>query len=286
VAGVALALGILAGTILVKLVLTLVLRKLKADLSSLVPGEEARYRNLTFAISAVYLSKIAYVTMIAGLYVWLYGFAQQRAQFMADVSSEQTQSSDWGDIGVKFEGGVLETEETVPTKTTEASDKEIAARLAGATGVFYAVIVLLHTCVLLLPANGFGRELELAHFKKGPAQSKAAILRAEEHRSLREIYEYVRIAPESYRSDLVEATEPVHAAINRLYGRTVIRISGVEFTPPDSNGFHSAVSSQTPSSNGLNVNGNAHTAGASDSNGEADASDAAWDAIFPPSQPI
>lgn len=214
----------------------------------------------------------------------------------AHLAVEQKQAAEWTDLGVKIVGGVVETDEAVSAKSSAATETETVARLAGATGVFYAVIVLLHACVLLLPAKGFTRELELAHFKKGAAERQAVALRAEEHRTLREIYEHVRIAPEQYRSDLVEATEPVHATINQLYKRRVIGISGVESTPPDSNGTSSAPRPQPLNPNGPNgnggvyaANGHSHATAAASINGsngqhpigEEEPPVADWDAIFP-----
>ncbi len=280
-AGVGFVLGMLSVTLLVKLITSGLLNSLKSARAALVPGEEGRHSSLTCGIWGIYLSKVAYVAAVAGLYVWLFGFAQQRAAFMADLAAEQKQTAEWTDLGVKIEGGVVETDEAMPAKSSTATATETVARLAGATGVFYAVIVLLHACVLLLPANGFTRELELAHFKKGAAEREAVALRAEEHRTLREIYEHVRIAPEQYRSDLVEATEPVHAAINQLYKRRVIGIAGVESTPPDSNATSSAARPQPLNPNGPNGNGGAHAANGQHPIGEEEPPVADWDAIFP-----
>jgi len=296
-AGVGFVAGMLLATLLVKLISGWFLDSFKTARAALMPGEDRRYRGLTCGIWGIYLSKVAYVAAVAGLYVWLFGFAQQRAAFMADLAAEQKQTAEWTDLGVKIEGGVVETDEAVPAKSSAATETETVARLAGATGVFYAVIVLLHACVLLLPIPDPSRELELAHFKKGVADKQAVALRAEERQTLREIYEHVRIAPEQYRSDLVEATEPVHAAINQIYGRRVIGIAGVESTPPDSNGTSAAARPQPLNPNGPNGNGGAHaanghshvaTAAASinGSNGqhpigEEEPPVADWDAIFP-----
>lgn len=296
-AGVGFVLGMLGVTLLVKLITSGLLNVLHSARAALASGEEGRHRSLTCGIWGIYLSKVAYVAAVAGLYIWLFGFAQQRAAFMADLAAEQKQTAAWTDLGVKIEGGVVETNEAAPAKSQASTETETVARLAGATGVFYAVIVLLHACVLLLPAKGFTRELELAHFKKGAAERQAVALRAEEHRTLREIYEHVRIAPEQYRSDLVEATEPVHAAINQLYKRRVIGIAGVESTPPDSNGTSSADRSQPLDPFGPNGNGGAHAtnghshvatgpASINGSNGQHSISEeeppvADWDAIFP-----
>ena len=296
-AGVGFVLGMLSVTLLVKLITGGLLNSLKSARATLVSGEDGRHRSLTCGIWGIYLAKVAYVAAVAALYIWLFGFAQQRAAFMADLAAEQKQTSEWTDLGVKIEGGVVETDEATPAKSPAASETETVARLAGATGVFYAVIVLLHVCVLLLPAKGFTRELELAHFKKGAADRQAVALRAEEHRTLREIYEHVRIAPEQYRSDLVEATEPVHAAINQLYKRRVIGIAGVESTLPDSNGTSSAARPQPLNPNEPNgnggphaTNGHSHVASAAQINGSNDHNTiseeeppvADWDAIFPP----
>lgn len=294
-AGLGFVLGMLGVTLLVKLITNGLLTSLKSARAALVPGEDGRYRLLTCGIWGAYLSKLAYVAAVAGLYVWLFGFAQQRAAFIADLAAEQKQAAEWTDLGISIEGGVVETDEAAPATSSVAAETETVSRLAGATGVFYSVIVLLHACVLLLPVNGFSRELELAHFKKGVADKQAVALREEERQTLRDIYEHVRIAPQQYRADLVEATEPVHAAINQLYGRRVIGIAGVESKPPEFGGADSPTEPQpfTPSEldgNGFGANGHNHVAtgvapiiglNGHDPVGEEEPPVADWDSIFP-----
>lgn len=293
-AGVGFVSGMLVATLLVKLISGRSLHAFNTARSGLAAGEDERYRGLTWAIWGTYLAKFAYVAAVAGLYLWLFGYAAQRAAIMADLAADQSQIAEWSESGIKIDGGVVQTAESAPANQSSAPQDETTVRLAGATGVFYSIIVLLHACVLLLPADGFSRELELAHFKRAVAEKKIAALREEEHRSLRDIYEHVRIAPPQYQGDLVLASEPVHAAINDLYGRRVIGIAGIESAAPPAGGVPSGAPPQPSNPSGPNGNGDTHgingngreyqPASMNGSNGDhpADSENpvADWDTIF------
>lgn len=300
-AGVGFVAAMLLATLLAKLISGYVLNALKTAKGNLSRGENARYFWLNCGVLGIYLGKLAYVGAVATLYFWLFGFAQQRAAIMTDLAAGQKQDAGLNGLAIKIEDGAIPQQEAAPLESQAAPAGETVSRLAGATGVFYAAIVLLHAFVLVLPTKGFSRELELAHFKKGVAEKRVAKLRGNEGQTLRAIYEHVRIAPEQYRSELVEATEPVHAAINKLYGRRVIGISGIS-NPPGSNpdGMSAGMDPSPSSPYGPNggvmphgANGHNHvtsavpaigTNGTTELASETEAPAMDWDAIFPSRQ--
>lgn len=230
VAGAGFVSAMLLATLLVKLLTALALGGLKRARMALA-DEEGRLGQrvlLGFGVAGVYLVKLAYVAAVAGLYFWLFGFAQERAATMALLAMEEQQTAAASSLGVKIEGGSVETTAPEAAVAPGTDARATITRLSGATGVFYVLVVMLHALVLLLPTRGFGRELELAHFKRAKADATLVDLRRREGRVLREIFEHVRTSPPHFRDDLVQASEPVHAAINQLYRRPVIGFGGVQ----------------------------------------------------------
>ena len=223
-AGVAFIGGMLGATLLLKFVTAWFSNLFKTTRSEVKPGEHLRYWGLTTVIGLIHLSKVAYVAAVAGLYIWLFGFAQERAIMIADIAAEQKQTAQWSDLGIKIEGGTVETDEAVKKSAAEATAPAQNSRLAGATGVFYVAIVMLHALVILLPTDGFGRDLELAHFKRGKSEARAASMRDEEGRTLRDVYERIRTASGEYQQDFIDVAMPCVPKINKLYGRPVIRM--------------------------------------------------------------
>jgi hypothetical protein len=230
VAGVGFVGAMLLATLLVKLLTSLALGSFKRGRLAL-EDEEGRVGQrvlLGFGVAGVYLVKLVYVAAVAGLYFWLFGFAQERAATMAILTAEEHQTAAAANLGIKIEGGSVETTAPDAAAAPGTDPRATITRLSGATGVFYVLIVMLHALVLLLPTNGFSRELELAHFKRAKADARLVDLRQREGRLLREIFEHVRTSPTHFRDDLVQASEPVHAAINQVYRRPVIGFGGVQ----------------------------------------------------------
>ncbi|HKP05015.1 MAG TPA: hypothetical protein VJU77_16810 [Chthoniobacterales bacterium] len=290
-AGAAFIGGMLGATLLIKFVTTWFAGVFRAARASTMPGEHLRYWSLTGAIWGMYFAKVVYVGAAACLYVWLFGFAQQRAALMADIATEQKQVVESTDLGIKIQRGAVETETVAVAKPAGTVDSAATTRLAGASGVFYAVIVLLHALVLLLPTEGFARELEFAHFKRGKANARATAFHAEEERTLRDIYERIRLAPADYQQDLVYSAEPVVPKINKLYGSRVIRIAGrdqnssLDGNEPGGDATRLApLSPRTP--NGPTGDGTAAVAESSrDNSAPIDQVPATnWDTIFPGAQ--
>ncbi len=284
VAGASFVLAMLLATLLTKLITGHALKSLKSTRTSLLPGEEARYRGLTWSISGVYACKVAYVVAIASLYVWLYGFAKQRAAFMADIANEQRQTTEMSGVGFKLEDGGIKEQASSPVSPPNVNQSDAVKRLSGATGVFYTLIVLLHLLVLMLPVAGFSRPLDLRHFQRSKAGAHLNNVMERRNQTLRNIYETVRVAPEQYRDDLVNASEPVHGLINAIYRRRVIGIEGVTPGMPSSTVWHENEENGAPSDSesmarsGFNSN---QKPAAYDEPDSRDSANTGWDEIFP-----
>lgn len=241
--------AMLAVTLLIKLITGLGIKRLKAMRAGLMPGEENRHRNLTWGIGGFYGVKVAYIGAVAGLYVWLWGFALQRSIIMAELSSAQTQTSEMMSSNFSLKDGALQQDMGAEAgKAAEAKADAMAAghRLAGATGVFYSLIVFLHLGVLFLPISDLSRPLELHKYHRSRADDLFTSVTGRRDQTLREIYERVRTAPLHYRTDLVEATEPVHALINQLYRRHVIGIVGATTAKPSAAAWSDDIHSEMP----------------------------------------
>ena len=297
-AGVGFVASMLTATLLIKLITTWFAEKFEKARGVLEDGDDQRYWMLTSALWGVRMAKVAYVAAVACLYFWLFGFAQERAAVMEEIATETRQSVAPTGTGLKITEGKLEVKAVDSQRhmeTTESKPKDAAAtinRLAGATGVFYCVIVLIHALLICLPTDGFSRELEYARFKRGSAVTTTNRMREEERRTLRDIYERIRTAPEHYREDLVHAAEPVHGKINKLYVRPVIGIAGRDQNPApdDSDSGESATtqpSAGPQSPHGPNGNHAESATEHAGNNGDHDNSPAGeapaadWDAIFP-----
>ena len=302
-AGVGFVAAMLIATLLMKLLTTWFAARLKDALAKLKAWQIRRYWMLTSALWSVQLVKIIYVIGVGILYIWLYGFATERAAMMAEISKESKQPVGYTGSGMKMVGGVLESDkdhfqEEKTSKVAEA--KSTISRLAGAVGVYYTMIVMLHALVLCIPTQGFARELEYAQFRRGKAETMAANMRSDEKRILRSILQDIRIAPPQYRDDLVRASESVHEKINSMYGYPVIGIAGLGKNPPtEGPDGEPAQSSDAPlpphGSNGnhtiptdQNVRGS-YPVFTNGMNGqhpqeEEAAPTADWNAIFPPRQ--
>lgn len=78
--------GMMGATLLTKFVTTWAINHFKAARSRLLPGEHLRFWGWNLSIACIWLCKLAYIVAIAGLYFWLWGFAQERAAIIADLA--------------------------------------------------------------------------------------------------------------------------------------------------------------------------------------------------------
>jgi len=102
--------------------------------------------------------------------------------------------------------------------------------------------------------------------------------------TLRDIYETVRVSPEQYRDDLVNASEPTHGLINAIYRRRVIGIEGVTPGMPSSTVWHESEGNGAPSdSESMATSGSKlnQEPAAYDEPDSRDSSNTGWDEIFP-----
>ena len=223
VAGGAFVGTMLGVTLLLKFVTTWFRARFSEERANVQVGEDALHRNLTAGIWMTQLAKVVYLAGVAVLYVWLFGFAQERAAITAAIATEQQQSLQWTDLGIKLEGGTIETDEAVAKSTSAAPPAAVTgSKLSWATGVLYVMLCALHGLVLLLPTDGFGRELELAHFKKVTAERDVRKIRETEGRIHRDNYERIMAVQGEDRDALIRETLPVARQMNKALGRVVI----------------------------------------------------------------
>lgn len=217
-AGIGFVTVMLGVTLLLKFVTTHYVHRLSARRERVAAGDAATYRGLTFGIWLNHGAKAAYIAAVAVLYVWLFGFAQERAAFTAAIAAEQ-KAVESLDLGIKIEGGEVQTSGTGTAPVASDGNKDaVGHKLAYATGVIYVCLWLLHGLVLLLPTEGFGRELPFAHYKRGAAGRTVESLRESEERTLRDILERINRAEGGEREVLVRAAQPVRKRLIEAAG--------------------------------------------------------------------
>lgn len=182
----------------------------------------------------------------------------------------------------------MEAMETATPAGDVAGSSSVTSRLAGATGAYYTMIVLMHMLVLLLPTKGFSRELEFKNFKRGTMAAQSVTKRATEEQALRDIYERIRTAPQTYQQDFIEAAMGVIPAINRLYKREIIRLPAIPESQQRTDGrpgdgpmasVGDPIAPNAPSGSGASLNG----ANAGTSSTETPVND--YGTIFPGAAP-
>lgn len=205
-------------TLVLKYVTTHYAHRLSARRERVAAGDAATYRGLTFGIWLNHGAKAAYIAAVAVLYVWLFGFAQERAAFTAAIAAEQ-KAVEALDLGIKIEGGEVQTSGTGTAPVASDGNKDaVGHKLAYATGVIYVCLWLLHGLVLLLPTEGFGRELPFAHYKRGAAGRTVESLRESEERTLRDILERIHRAEGGEREVLIREAQPVRKRLIEAAG--------------------------------------------------------------------
>jgi hypothetical protein len=108
--------------------------------------------------------------------------------------------------------------------------------------VIYVCLWALHALVLILPVDGFGRELEFAHFKRGAVERKVYSMRDRQGLVLRDILERIHSVEGEHRDTLIRETQPIVHLVNRAAGRRAMDVpsNGPDEEPP------AAAAAQTP----------------------------------------
>lgn len=210
--------GIMLGvTLLLKFVTACAIAKFQAARMQSQIGQRSHFWKMTLGIWSNYTIKASYLAAVALLYVWLYGFAQERAALtaaiQADNQREETQVQP-----LKFENGTVSTADPLPAPMAEGKQPPADSKLALATAVLYVCLWTLHALVLILPVDGFGRELEFAHFKRGAVERKVNSMRDRQGVVIRDILERINSVEGEHRDILTSVTQPIVHIVYREAG--------------------------------------------------------------------
>lgn len=226
--GIGFVVGMLVVTLTWKLIATRKGTQLQQQKTTVQVGDHWHYRMLNAKIWGIHFSKVVYLVLVAGLYVWLFGFAQERAALMTAIVAEQ-QSSTTSETGLKMEHGTIET--VAPPAPAGSAGKATTgggSKLSYATGVVYICLWMLHALVMFFPVDGFERELNLAHFNRAKAEDRVEQLRMQEERILRDILQRIHSADGEDRNEermaLLREAQPVAEAINRAARRQAVEV--------------------------------------------------------------
>lgn len=294
-----------AGTILVSafLAITLLVKK-TSDASNLLaarfevePGDTASYNRLTALIWLRRSMKPAYMAILAVLLFNLYDYDRQRAKIVAAnvASIEALENTDKPLVVLGSDTDASAKSEKPDEKKSNSSD-DPATGLAKASAVVFCALWILHGLLVLMPMDGFGRELEYARFRRGGVEIEARGIRRNEAALLRTITRRIRTAPENDRDELIQIALPVVRRINEIDGRTVIQVPG-DADLPDAGSDPEDGEAPLPSAAPRNPHGPNDGSAAAyatlppapktpASEGEStETSTAAYDAIFPRATP-
>jgi hypothetical protein len=231
------------GTILVSafLAITLLVKK-TSDASTLLaarfqvePGDSASYNRLTALIWLRRAMKPAYMVILAILLFHLYDYDRQRANIVAaNAASLKILEDTDKPVVVGSDPGVSAKPDKAKEPNSSAEDP--ATGLAKASAVVFCALWILHGLLVLMPTDGFGRELEYAHFRRGKIETEARDIRRNESTLLRGITRRIRMAPDNERDELIQIALPVVSRINEIDGRVVIQVPKATDLPNRANG--------------------------------------------------
>lgn len=226
--------GIMLGvTLLLKFVTIWFVTKFQEARAQTQIGQRSHFLKMTLGIWSNYAVKGAYLAAVALLYVWLYGFAQERAALTAAIKADNQQEEAQVQ-SLKFENGAVSYAEPPPAPVAEGPSPSTGSKLALATAVIYVCLWVLHALVLILPVDGFGRELEFAHFKRGAVERKVHSMRDRQGLLLRDILERIHSVEGEHRDTLIRETQPIVHLVNRAAGRQAMDVprNGPDEEPP------------------------------------------------------
>ncbi len=214
--------GIMLGvTLLLKFVTAWFVTQFQMAREQTQIGQRSHYWKMTFGIWSNFAIKAAYLAAVALLYVWLYGFAQERAALTAAIQADDQREQVQGQP-LKFENGTVSSVEPLPAPVTEAQQPPADSKLSLATAVLYVCLWALHALVLILPVDGFGRELEFARFKRGAVERKVNSMRDRQGLVLRDILERIHSVEGEHRETLIRETQPIVHLVNKAAGRSAM----------------------------------------------------------------
>ena len=197
-------------------------------------GQSWVFWSNSIGVWVTHLAKVAYLVAVSFLYLWLYGFAQDRAALHATDKAEEAPAAP-----IKYErGAVVEPQPPVADGDKaersggESKKSDPGSRLGMATGVLYICLWLIHGVVIVLPVNG--RELEFAHFKRGASEQRVHAMRENQGRLLRDILERIHSVEGENRDVLIRETQPIAHLVNKAAGRSTMDVprNGPDEEPP------------------------------------------------------
>lgn len=228
-AGVGFVVIMLGLTLLLKYVTDYYASDLRQRRSSVEAGDGATYWKFTTGLMATCSARVLYLGAVLWLYTWLYGFAEQRAAYMAAIASERN-AAEMVDVQLALHDGTVQAAQANPSATPTAQNMEGDSRkLAYATAVIYACLFGIHCLIIAMPTHGFGRELPLANFKREAAQRRLDALRLEEDRLLRDLLTRISAAQGEEKNALVMEAQPVRARIEAAAASQPVQQNG----PPE-----------------------------------------------------
>jgi hypothetical protein len=201
----------------------------------LAAGDTQGWWSITRQLWAKRLVKGIYLVIMLGAFSWLHTYAEKRAEVMAKLASEPAGEMNWENLGLSIlSTGEVKTDEAIPEPSEEENaESEDGGSLAKGAAATYAMLFILHALLLMLPMPSSTMDLPLAGFNPHRAETKAATMRAREELLLRGIVARIQrvIQDDRIRETLIILSEPVARAINELYQRNLMPLTGADEDP-------------------------------------------------------
>lgn len=204
----------LAGTLVLKFLTHWCLTRVRSARQALLPGQHGKAAFLAAQATGLIGLKVVFLLMVAGLYLWLFGFSQERAEFVSLLKEEQTGVVDPLQGFEIDESGNLRTQDELPRASGTSGESATGGSMAYATAVCYVMCWCIHGLLLGFPVHGFSKKLRYARFDREDAIEGGEEARRERVRLNRQILE--RIDEESdpeIKEALVRAVQPIRHLI-------------------------------------------------------------------------
>lgn len=221
--GVGFVLTMLTPTLLLKFVTGWYLAKFKEARTTAQVGEDGFFRRMTIGIWANHAAKALYLALVAGLYVWLFSFAQERADKLAAMDAmDQEETAPV----FTFSGSAVKAAEEAKPAEGDNPASGVQSKLAKGTAVVYVALWVMHALLLVWPTDGFGRELEYAGFRRGSAMRTAREIRLQQGRTARDILTQIYSVDGAQRDALLREAQPAAKIINRIASWEAMDVPG------------------------------------------------------------